>query len=369
MTLDRALAPALAGQAFQQSALVGMVPVLGLRLGLDPAAIGGAVSAGLLATAATLPLIGMGAVRPGRGALLLGQVLFGAGLCALVAAGPRVAASPWVWPVLVGLRMGQGVVGAAMLTSAQAAAAAGAAARARLGRLQSAVGLGRVGGALSVGLLVWLSPVLPVLAGPAGAVVSMLGARGDDVGTTEEPRPGRPVAADMGVPVLVQAGVGAAQIALAPALVARLGLAPGAAAGLAGLCLAAAGVGLVATHRWITPRAGPAAARAAALAGVLAGLCLTCAQDPAWIVAACTVLGGAAGLWLTRNLARALARDPGMRASAAGWTGAAQMGGLALGTALGSAALTLSDALPFAVTAAAFLLLAAWPPRIERTTS
>ena len=366
MSLDHALAPALAGQAFQQTALVGMLPALGLHLGLEPAAIGLAVSAGLLATAAALPLIGMGAIRLSRGALLSAQALLGAGLCAMILAGPRLAGAAWTWPALAGFRVGQGVVGAAMLTGAQAAAGIGGAAEARLGRLQSAVGLGRMGGALTVGPLLWLSPVLPVLAGPLGALAALM--RPAPEPSAPPHRRARPVAADLPVPLLVQTGVGAAQIALAPALVARLGFDAGSAATAAGLCLAAAGLGLLAVHRWITPRAGAATARAAAVAAGLAGLVLSATQGLAGFFAASGLLGGAAGLLLTLNLARALARDHGVRASAAAWNGTAQMAGLALGTALGSAALAVSDSAPFAVTTAAFLILAAWPSRPERTT-
>jgi hypothetical protein len=175
----------------------------------------------------------------------------------------------------------------------------------------------------------------------------------------------------LATPIVVQGATGAAQIGLAPLLADRVAGGPEVASGYAGLCLAAANLGLLATHRWLTPRltlaAMPVARRLCPLAMAAAASALPlCGAVPAFAVLS-AVVGGASALLLAANLSEAMAARPEARGQTSGWNGAVQIGALAGGVFLGSLVMPISPAAPFVLSAALALGLAIAP--LARTRS
>lgn len=362
--LNRAVAPALAGHAFQQAALVGMLPLLADRLHLAEAQIGTAVAVGMLAAAAALPLVGL---RTGRSVLRLSCLgLLGSSLALTVLiAAPPASAGVWVLPTLVAIRVVQGVGAGALLIAAQQQGAAADRPLGGLARAQSFVGAGRLLGALLLGPMLMLAAVAPVLPAVAGTLLSLARSAKLPCWRRSRERMAAPLPRMLVTPAVVQAATGAAQIGLAPLLADRLAVRAEVASGYAGLCLAAATFGLLATHRWITARLGPATLplvrRICPLAMASAALLLPlCDRLPSFAVLS-AVIGGTGALLLVVNLSEAVATSPKSGGQASGWNGATQIGALAIGVGLGSLVMPFSPAAPFAVSAALAFSLAIAP--------
>jgi hypothetical protein len=359
--LRRSIAPALTGHAFQQTALISMLPVVSERLALSPAAIGGAVSVGMIAAAASLPVMGAFAGRRLTIAALLALLASSVALMAMLEAGPALwQGALLALPALVLVRVVQGVAAGGILVVAQRASVGEDNPRAGLARTHSAGAIGRSLGALLIGPLLWISVMVPLVPAALGAVVAMLRlptARSWPAGGCSA----RPWWRAMAAPTLIHSAIGAAQIGLAPLIVQRLALPAMESSAIAGFCLAAANGGLLAAHRWITPVATARTARLAAGAMIAAALLIPFSPGVPVLLLLSAVIGGASALLLTLNLSYAIAARPSAGGSVAGWNGAAQIGGLALGVAVGSAVLPLSVAAPFLVAAALSAPLALSP--------
>ena len=343
MQLQRALSPAMTGYNFQQTALIGMLPVLALRLDLPPAQVGLAISAGLIASAAMAPLLSGLMTLPRLRAALIAMFAASLALVALLL-WPRPAGAAFA--ILLVIRCVQGTAAAILLAVAQGASAASTRPVAALARVQLGPGLGRASGAALIGPLLRLSIALPILPALAGAAISLF-----RLGRTEDkalvlPESGglrAPWLAALAVPFLVQAAVGAGQLGLGPLL--AQARAPEQAATLAGLCLAAGYLALLLIHyRW-TAR-GTAMRPAAALLVVALSLPALSAA-PALLVAATALAAGAAGLLVARHLARIVAARPqGARQNAA-WQGSALLAGLGTGAGMAALLLPLAPIAPF----------------------
>lgn len=359
--LRRTIGPAVAGHAFQQTALIGMLPVVAERLALSPSAIGGAVSVGMIAAALSLPVMGTFAGRRLTTAALAALLAASLALMAMLHAGPAAwQGAILALPVLVALRVVQGVAAGGLLVVMQRASAGQADPRAGLARTHSIGALGRSLGAVLIGPLLWISVVAPLAPAALGALVSLARMPKADV----QPNPGRlqpPAWRALTVPTLTQAAIGAAQLGLAPLIVRNLALPAAEAAAVAGFCLAAANVGLLAAHRWITPGATARTARLAAVALAAAALLVPLMPAATALILLSGVIGGASALLLTLNLSGALAARPAAGGPIAGWNGTVQIGGLALGVGLGSAVLPLSVVAPFLIAAALIAPLAVVP--------
>jgi hypothetical protein len=175
----------------------------------------------------------------------------------------------------------------------------------------------------------------------------------------------------LATPSIVQCATGAAQIGLAPLLADRLAAGPETASGYAGLCLGAANVGLLATHRWITtrlsPAAIPAARRICSLVMAAGALALPLCGGVAAFAGLSAVVGGASALLLAANLSEAMAARPEVSGQTSGWNGAVQIGALACGVGLGSLVMPISPAAPFILSAALALGLAVAPAARTRS--
>jgi L-lysine 6-monooxygenase (NADPH-requiring) len=310
--LHRILAPALAGHAFQQTALVGMLPVLADRLHL----------------AVALPVVSL---RTGRNPLLLsllGLLVSSLALVALLAA-PVASGFGWALPALIAIRTVQGVSAGALLIALQQASVAASRPLGGLARAHSLAGIGRLLGALSLGPLLLVSAVAPLLPAALGALLSL--ARGVRLPRWQRPRERAvaPVRRVLVIPVIVQGATGAAQIGLAPLLADRLAVGPEAASGYAGLCLAAANLGLLATHCWVTagltPAAMPAVRRLCPLAMAAAALALPLCDGAPAFAALSAVVGGASALLLATNLSEAMAARPEASGQTSGWNSGAEV--------------------------------------------
>lgn len=363
------VAPALAGHAFQQTALVGMLPVLAERLHLNEAQIGFAVAAGMIAAAVALPFLGL---RTGRRLLRLSILgLFGSSLALIVliaTAPPRQLA--WMLPVLVAIRTVQGVSAGALLITAQQASLAEAVPLGGVARTQSFAGLGRLFGALLIGPLLLLAPVAPLLPAALGGLLALARSASLAGWDRARERMAAPVPRMLVTPVIVQAATGAAQIGLAPLLAHRLAVGAEVASGYAGLCLAAANLGLLATHRWITRRLEPAAVpvvrRLCPFGMAAAALLLPLGGHVVASALLSAVVGGASALLLALNLTDAMTARPNASGQASAWNASVQIGALAVGVGLGSLVMPLSPAAPFLLSAALALALVLVPNASRR---
>lgn len=358
--------PVLAGHAFQQTAFIGMVSVLAQLLGLSESQIGLSVAAGLFMAACGPPFAG----------LLGGRVLVVGALCGLLAANLALfglisgagagISSELVLTVLIVIRCIQGLSVSFLLIAAQQASFAATDGRKTLAKVQSMGSLGRICASLAIGPLVLLSPLAPLLPGAIGALLSLFRNR-HVLPPVLRPTIRPPHLAAFRVTALTQIAVGASQIGLAPAMMARLSLSPEVIAGFAGLCLAAANVGLFLALRIVVPRATEPAARVAALGLLLAGLLMTGAAHPATFLILSFVIGGSTAVLFTLNLSDIMTRKDFAQLQVAGWNGTVQIASLAIGVGLGAAFLTLSPAAPFAIAGLCGAVLAIFPPQIQRT--
>ncbi len=344
-----AFGPALAGYAFQQTALVAMLPLLVERFEIPSHAIGGAVACGMLAAAATLPVVGARAHRSHvRTALWV--MLVTSGMMAALIAAPPPGGAVLLLPLLAATRLAQGVAAATLLISAQSASIdAPVSPRRSLALAQSWAVIGRGLSAALIGPMLAVSAILPMFPAAFGAVFGLTRFPRIDWTPLASPRAAAPEVGALAIPMLVSGCLGSAQIALAP-LLETTSAGAATAAGQTGMCLAAASLGHVAAHRWLAPEAGARTARVAA--GCLAAsiMAMPLASGTLALVAVLSaVAGGAAGLVLTGHLFTVLTRSvPGVRRSAAGWHATAISGGMALGVAIGSASMALGPvALPF----------------------
>lgn len=357
--LQRVLAPTLAGHGFQQAALVAMLPVVAERTGLMESQLGMAVSLGMVVTVVMLPVLGR------RGGLLklrvalTGSILATLALVLLIAVAPRDVDALVVFAAVLAIRIVQGLSSAIVLAMAQQASMGAARPLDHLARTQFLASLGRASGTALIAPLLWISAVLPLVPAAVGAGVSL---RRSFAGVAFTPQPQATLRVDAGfliTPVLLQTGLGAAQIGLAPMIRADMALTPGEAAAIAGFCLAAANLGMLATHRWITPRATETLFRASPFVIALSiALMPLAASHAVALIVLCAIAGGSTGLLLAMNLSRSMAAQPGRSGSAAAWNAAAQIGGLALGVGAGSALMAVSPAAPFHAGAIACLPVA-----------
>ncbi|HRM75607.1 MAG TPA: hypothetical protein PLI13_13030 [Paracoccus sp. (in: a-proteobacteria)] len=374
--LQHALMPAMTGYNFQQTALIGMLPVLAAKLALAPAEVGLAIAAGLVVSAVTTPLMaGSMTMRRLRGALIA-MLLSSLALAALLLS-PRPVGIAFA--ILLAIRCVQGTAAAIILSLAQGASARAERPVAALARVQIGPGLGRALGAALIGPMLQLSIVLPVLPALIGAAAGLRRLRdaGPDAPGLEMLGPGRagiraPWLAALAVPFLVQSAVGAGQLGLGPLLAQTRP--PEQAATIAGLCLAAGYLALLLVHyRW-TGR-GTAARPAAAL--LIVALILPALSAAPVVLVAATALAaalvlafvlslsttgwlaerhfvwlfwvnvGVAGLLIARHLARVIKALPGSARQNAAWQGSAMLAGLGTGAGGGSLVLPLGPVAPF----------------------
>ncbi|WP_299500744.1 hypothetical protein [uncultured Roseobacter sp.] len=358
--------PVLAGYAFQQTALVSMVPVFTQLLGLSESQVGLSVAAGLLLAGLGPPFVGLlGGSRVMAGALW-GLMLGNLALLALLGVRPEMQPAGLILAALVLIRSVQGLSFASLMMLAQQASFQTGNGRKTLAAVQSTGSLGRIAAALSVGPLLVLSPLAPLLPGVIGALVSLVRARkasAPPLRSTLRP----PGLGAFRVVIFSQMAVGAAQIGLAPLVMVRLDLSATAAAGMAGLCLAAAHAGLFLALRLLVPRAKPTHARLVALGLLLAAGGMTQAAHPAAFLLLSFVIGASTASLFTLSLSDILTRKDFAQLQVAGWNGTVQIVSLALGVAVGAALLALSPAAPFAVAGLCGVVLALFPSAIERT--
>lgn len=345
--LQHALTPAMTGYNFQQTALIGMLPVLAAELALAPSEVGLAIAAGLIVSAVTAPLMaGSMTMRRLRGALiamLLSSLALGALLLSPRPLGMAFAA-------LLAIRCVQGTAAAIMLSLAQGASAGSARPVAALARVQIGPGLGRALGAALIGPMLKISvalPVLPVLIGTAAGLRRLRHAGPDALGpdalATGRHGPRAPWLAALAVPFLVQSAVGAGQLGLGPLL--AQSRPPAQAATIAGLCLAAGYLALLLVHyRW-TKRS--TATRPAAALLILALTLPVLSAAPAMLVVATALAAGVSGLLIARHLARVIAARPGRARQNAAWQGSAMLAGLGMGAGAGALVLPFGPLAPF----------------------
>ncbi|MBP0616399.1 hypothetical protein [Jiella mangrovi] len=337
--MNAPLAPALMGHAFQQTALMAMLPLIAGRLGLSDPVVGTAVALGMAASTATIPLMGLFGsrrlVRPSLVAMIVCSI--GLALLLIQPVTPGLALIG-----LLGLRLFQGVSAATVLVHAQTLSLAGGArSRERLAATQSFAGIGRAASAVLVGPMIAISVVLPMLPAIAGSVSSLWAMRHDGPPRTPEifgfaP----PDIKSLALPFVVQASLGITHVSLAPLLAAQPGAGDFAAATTAGFALAAANIGLLVAHRFVTPKVGIAGLRLAALVGGAALLWMALWPSAGLVVALSAIVGGASAMLLTHNLHGALRRSQARGASQAAWNATVSTGGLAVGALIGSAVLT-----------------------------
>ncbi|PJI84287.1 hypothetical protein BC777_3828 [Yoonia maricola] len=358
--------PILAGHAFQQTAFIAMVSVLAQLLGLSESQIGIAIAAGLLMSAFGPPFAGLLGGRVVIVGALCGLLMANLALFGLLGGVASGISSGLILTVLIVIRGVQGLSVSCLLMAAQQASFEAPDSLKTLAKVQSMGSLGRIGASLSVGLLVLLSPLAPLVPGAIGALLSLFRIRNATpprLRATARP----PDIAAFRVTALTQIAVGASQIGLAPAMMARLSLSPEAIAGYAGLCLAAANLGLFLALRLIVPRAAGQVARLAGLGLLLAGAFMTIVAHPAAFIVISFVIGGSTAVLFTLNLSDIMTRKDFAQLQVAGWNGAVQIASLAIGVGLGSAFLTLSSAAPFVIAGLCGAVLAIFPPQIQRT--
>lgn len=340
--LHYALSPVMIGYNFQQTALLGMLPVLALQLDLPAAQVGLTVSAGLIVAAVMAPLLaGRMTVHSLRAAMV---AIFAASLALMaLLLWPRPAGAAFA--ILLVIRCVQGSAAAVVLAVAQGASAGSDRAAAALAKVQLWPGVGRAAGAALIGPLLRLSIVLPILPALIGAAVSMIrlcrGPQIPDIGATSVAR--TPWIAALAVPFLVQAAIGAAQLGLGPLLALKRPAEQ--AAGLAGLCLAAGYLALVLTHSALTGRSLSRRPAAALLATAL--LLPLISDRPGMLILATALAAGASGLLIARHLARIITARPADARQNAAWQGSALLAGLGTGAGAGSLVLPLNPTAPF----------------------
>ncbi len=163
----------------------------------------------------------------------------------------------------------------------------------------------------------------------------------------------RPWLSALALPFLVQGAVGSGQLGLGTLL--AQSRPPAEAAIIAGLCLAAGYLALLAVHRLLTAqgtRIGPAAAILA-----MALLLPVLWPQPLPLVGATAVAAAASGLMIARHLARVMQSKPDLAHQNAAWQGSAQLAGLGAGAGAASLALPLGASAPFLMGGALALIV------------
>ncbi|TFF25232.1 MFS transporter [Jiella endophytica] len=338
--MNASLAPALMGHAFQQTALMAMLPLIAGRLGLSDPAVATAVGLGMVAATLTIPLMGLTGSRRLVGPALVTMIVCSVGLALLLVV--PLAAAPALGALLL-LRLAQGMSAATVLVHAQTSSLADATrSRERLAATQSFAGLGRAASAVLVGPLVAIGVVLPMLPAIAGGVWSLATLRRSEPAPAGEASGLKPPRMpSLVLPFLVQTSLGITHVSLAPLLAVRLGGNSVAAATHAGFALAAANLGLLVSHRFLTSKVEGTGLRLAAFVGGGALVAIALWPQPAFVVISSGVVGGASAMLLTHNLHTALERSAARGTSQAAWNATVSTGGLAAGALVGSAALHL----------------------------
>ncbi len=353
--------PALAGHAFQQTALIGMLPVLSQELGLSQTRIGWAVAAGMAAAAVALPFLG----RLGGQVVLLGGLIgllsANVALIALIGAPDGVMVPTVALGALIAVRSIQGISAAGLIMLAQQASVRRHGTTGVLGKVQSMGGVGRILGAVLIGPLTAVSPLLPLLPAAIGTSISLALVRRAALPPLRRTiRPPRLVA--FRATILTQVAVGTSQIGLAPLLGARLADGAVGATALAGICLACANLGLLLALRLVAPRARRPHARYAALCLALAAGAVPFADSLLVFAGLSLLIGGSTALLFTLSLSDLMTREDYAQLQVTGWNGAIQIASLAAGVALGAALVAVSPAAPFALAALSGVALAVSPP-------
>lgn len=332
----------MTGYNFQQTALIGMLPVLAVQLDLEAAQVGLAIGAGLIVAAAMAPLLAGRMTLPRLRTALIAMLAASLALIALLLAPPPVGAA---FLILLAIRCVQGTAAALILATAQGASAGVERPLAALAQVQFWPGLGRAAGAALIGPLVRLSVALPILPALIGAAISLLRLRRQRLGIDLPAAAGfrAPWPAALALPFLVQAAAGAGQLGLGP-LLART-YPPGQAATIAGLCLAAGYLALLLVHALLTAR-GQTLRPAAALLATALLLPLLSARPVALFIAT-ALAAGASGLLIARHLVRVIASRPAIARQSAAWQGSALLAGLGTGAGAGSLVLPLDPRAPF----------------------
>ncbi|MFV0301336.1 MAG: hypothetical protein ACK5IP_10730 [Paracoccus sp. (in: a-proteobacteria)] len=341
--LQSALAPAMTGYNFQQTALIGMLPVLAVQLELEAAQVGLAIGAGLIVAAAMAPLLAGRMTLPRLRTALIAMLAASLALIALLLAPPPVGAA---FLILLAIRCVQGTAAALILAAAQGASAGVERPLAALAQVQFWPGLGRAAGAALIGPLVRLSVALPILPALIGASISLLRLSRQQPLRADLPAEAgfrAPWPAALALPFLVQAAAGAGQLGLGPLL--AQGYPPEQAATIAGLCLAAGYLALLLVHALLTARGQTLRPAATLLAAALLLPLLSARPEALFIATA--LAAGASGLLVARHLFRVIAARPATARQNAAWQGSAQLAGLGAGAGAGSLVLPLDPGAPF----------------------
>lgn len=394
----RMLMLALAANAFHQSALIALVPVLQHLYGVSLAVLGALVGLGLLAAAVSIPFWGRAAADRGlHRALQLTLTGAGAGVV-MMGASIAAAASGWIAPLPAFLLLATGrliysLSAPAILPLAQSAAGetppqgnrVGAAALAgHIGRLNAMNGIGRLAGNALIAPLLLLGPWAPVLL-PLPVYLAALvlflrkGAGGKTGARKTPPREAgagaagwRLLAGPLALGFMLQLATGAAYVLLGPVIMQRLALSPAEAASAAGLCLAvsvAVGIAVqlclerIIGHRLQAGRLVGAVLCAAGLA-----LLAFAASLPMLALAAALAAAGLS-VALGANTALTLSAEgmpaPG-RALASTRLSSLQFAGLAAGSLAGGVLGSISLDMALSLLAAAALLTALTIPVLTR---
>ncbi len=358
--MNNRLAPALIGHGFQQTALIAMLPLIATHLDLSHSTVGMAVAFGMVAATLAIPLVGLtgsaSLIRPA----LFATILCSFGLAALFVqpVAPLVALA-----ALLALRFCQGVAAATLLIHAQVASLSDQnRSRDRLARTQSFGGIGRAASAACVGPLAAVSIVLPVIPAIAGAIWSFTRIAPQTKATrTERQMPALlpPDGQALILPFIVQTSLGIAHVSLAPLLVSQPGYDDLSAATIAGLALAAANIGLLLAHRFLTARLDRIGLRIAAIGGGAALLTIALVPTPTVVIGLSTCVGAAGAMLLTCNLHCAVTRVGERGIGQAAWNATVSTAGLAAGAFAGSAALMAGPGI--AIVLAAMTMIVALP--------
>lgn len=349
--LQRALSPALTGYIFQQTALIGMLPVLALQLDLKSSEVGLAISAGLIVSAAIAPLLAGSMTLPRLRAALIAMVAASVALVGLLLLPQPVGMA---FAILLAIRCVQGTAAAIILSVAQAASVGSKTPAAALARVQVRQGLGRVFGAALIGPLVRLSIAAPVLPAMIGATVSVYRLRTKRLDFPSAASPGiqTPWLAALAVPFLTQSAVGAGHLGLGPMLAQTR--APEQATTIVGFCLAAGYLALLLVHYRLT--AAGTTTRPAAAVLVLALTLPVLSDRPVVLIVATALAAAASGLLIARYLARVIMARPEDARQNSAWQSSALLAGLGTGAGTGSLVLPLAPSAPFMLGAAFSLI-------------
>lgn len=389
---------ALAANAFHQSALIALVPVLQHLYGVSLAILGALVGLGLLTAAAAVPLWGRAAARKGLDrAIQLTMAGAGAGVV-MMGASIAAAAAGWAAPLPAFILLACGrliysLTAPAILPLAQGAAggktgkdgqAAAASLAGHIGRLNAMNGIGRLAGNALIAPLLLFGPWAPVLL-PLPVYLAALvlflrkGAETDPASRTSQKaesgahRMGwRPLAGPLALGFMLQMATGAAYVLLGPVIAQRLSLSPADAASAAGLCLAvsvAVGIAVqLGLERIIGPRLQ--AGRVAGAFLCASGLGLLALADSLPLLALAAALA-AAGLSVALGANTALTLSAGCmpapsRALASTRLSSLQFAGLAAGSFAGGILGSISLDMTLSLLAAATALTAVTIPILTR---